>query len=81
MAFLLTQVLIWRRLQEERGGPIVGRRYLDEAAEYVLPRYTHESVWCETAESAVAFPIAWNVRDDAWRSFRNKRDETAFKAL
>ena len=56
---------------------------LDAVAKEVPPppRRTHKLGWCENAQTAAAFKIAWDARDDARRSMRIQKDKTAWKTL
>ena len=71
--------------------PIVSPRWPNPSPKSILrqyrkeapppPRRTHKVGWCESAETAAAFKVAWDAREDARRSMRIKRDKTAWKTL
>ena len=54
---------------------------LDEVTKKVPPptRRTHKLGWCEPTETAAAFKVVWDAREDARRSMRIRRDRTSSK--
>ena len=44
-------------------------------------RRSHKLGWCQSAETAAAFKVALDAREDARRSMHIKRDKTACKTL